>query len=52
MLGKIAIPNSLQVAEILTFVFCFGLSTMAVVTRIYIKAIITKCVRAEDCEYY
>lgn len=52
MLGKIAIPNSLQVAEILTFVFCFELSTMAVVTRIYIKAIITKCVRAEDCEYY
>lgn len=52
MLGKIAIPHSLRVAEILTFVFCFGLSSMAVVTRIYTKAIITKCVRAEDCEYY
>ncbi len=52
MLGKIAIPHSLRVAEIITFVFCFGLSTMAVVTRIYTKAIITKCVRAEDCEYY
>lgn len=51
MLGRISIPRSLRVAEILTFGFGFGLSTTAVLARIYTKAIITKRLKAEDCEY-
>lgn len=48
MAPALVVPHSLRVGEDLTFVLGFGLSTVAVAIRLWVKARLTKKMKLED----